>query len=314
MDIEKKKERTMEFESLSSIWPRRAEKILKRTEAPEFPFGIDTLDRVCHGITKGKVTLIAGRTSEAKTSFALQAAFKIADLGKTVMYITLEDDVEQISERLFSNIMEVDNQDLIRGIVKKEILESKGILDIFKNVKLLALENYGHNFVEIQEAIDALVPKPDLVFLDYVQMIEQLPRESEYESLSRFSQSCKKFAEKNDIGLVIISQINRSGAKDGRPQAHHLQGCGRLEQVADLLLILYCPQHYEDHSYDYEKSSGKGMEICPADYVEIMIAKNKNGLRNWVVPVRFTGKYYKFSEWSNPFYTQREVAREIYGN
>lgn len=291
MDTQTKPERALELQNLFSIWKRRKEKIRNRTDKAEFPFGIKKLDDITHGITKGKVTVIAGRTSEAKTSFALQGAFNIANTGKTVLYITLEDDSEQIAERIFSNIMEVDNQALIQGMVSDEILDSPAMEKIFKSVKFVPVQDFGHNFDEIKKTIESINPKPDIVFIDYVQMIEQLPRESEYEALSRFSQQLKKFAEKNDVGLVIISQINRSGAKDGRPQAHHLQGCGRLEQVCDLLLILYCPFNSNDSSFD------GGMEECPRDYVEVIIAKNKNGQRNWVVPTRFTGKYYKFTTW-----------------
>ena len=302
MTIEKLTERKPVFENLSSIWARRTEKILKRTAIPDYPFGIEKLDKVTHGITRGKVTVIAGRTSEAKTSFALQSAFNIADKGASVLYITLEDDSEQIAERIFSNVMEVDNQDLIKGNVDRKILSDPTINEIFKKVKFLSLQNFGHNFEEIQKALDLLEPKPELVYLDYVQMIEQANKQSEYEALSIFSQKCKKFSEINNIGLVIVSQINRSGAKEGRPKAHHLQGCGRLEQVCDLLLILYCPYNYDDSSFDYEEGDNKtpikGMKVCPREYVEVNVAKNKNGERNWVVSMRFIGKYYKFSQWA----------------
>lgn len=302
MNTENKKEvineRKPSFENLCHIWKKRVEEICLRTENPPFPFGIKDLDKITHGVTKGKVSLIAARTSEAKSSFAIQSAFNMADLGSTVLYITLEDDSGQIAERIFSNLMEVDNQELITGKVDRSLLESSAITETFEKVKFLPLENYGHNFEEIKNSIDSLDPKPDVVFLDYVQMIEQLPKESEYEALSRFAQSCKRFAEENKIALVIVSQINRAGAREGRPQAHHLQGCGRLEQACDLLLILYCPFNYQDSSYDYKKETGRGMEECPRDYYEITVAKNKNGIKNWVVPVRFTGKFYKFYPWN----------------
>jgi len=304
--------RNLQFENLSTVWERRRQKIRLRTGEPVYPFGLPELDRITHGVTKGKVTVIAARTSEAKTSFALQAAFGIADKNKTVLYITLEDDSEQIAERIFSNLREVDNQDLIRGRVPDEVLDDPAILKIFESVRFLALQDYGHNFDEIKDAIDSLEPKPEVVFLDYVQMIEQLPKETEYESLSRFAQQCKKFAELNEIALVVISQINRAGAKDGRPQAHHLQGCGRLEQVADLLLILYAPANYGASSYDFDKEKGTGMEECPPDYVEVNIAKNKNGPRNWVVSLRFTGRFYKFEGWRREM-SQIETSRKFQG-
>jgi replicative DNA helicase len=74
-----------------------------------------------------------------------------------------------------------------------------------------------------------------------------------------------------------------------------------LEQVCDLLLILYCPYNYDDSSYDYEEGDSthesKGMKECPREYVEVMVAKNKNGMRNYVIKTRFTGKFYKFEAW-----------------
>jgi len=301
MDTNGKIERKPSYENLGSIWERRKKKILKRTATPEFPFGIESLDSITHGVTKGKVTVIAGRTSEGKSSFALQAAFNMADKNKTICYITLEDDVEQIAERIFSNLREVDNQVLLRGEVHESILNDKPIQSVFEKVRFLAVQDYGYNFEEIKRIIDDVKPKPDIVFLDYVQMIEQVGKESEYESLSRFSQQYKKFAEIEDIGLVIVSQINRQGAREGRPSSHHLQGCGRLEQVADLLLILYCPHTYKDSSYDYDKKSGKGMEECPPNYVEAIIAKNKNGIRNWITKLEFEGRFYKFSPWSSTY-------------
>lgn len=289
---------------LSLYWEKRREEIKKRTSKPQYPTGLDRVDEIIHGIPKGKVTIIGGRTSEAKTSFALQAAFNIAEVGKTICYITLEDDVGQLTERLFCNIMSVDNQELIRGVVSPAKLNDETFNTLLQNLKFVAVQDFGHNFEEIKKIITTVQPKPEIVFLDYVQMIEQRQGESEYESLSRFSQQAKKFAEINDIGLVVISQINRGGVKEGRPQAHHLQGCGRLEQVSDLLVILYCPANYDDQSFDYEEGTMDGKKIaitgfkdCPPDYVELIIAKNKNGLKNVVVPLRFTGKHYRFEEW-----------------
>lgn len=251
------------------------------------------------------MTILAARTSEAKTAFALQAAYNLSDAGATVAYLSLEDDAGQLVERLASNIMEMDNQTLQDGTYDKLKFESEHLVEVLKRIKLAVIDSFGYSFEEIQEVIDSIHPRPDIVFLDYVQMIDQEKGQTEYDVLSRFSANCKKFAEKNDIGFFIVSQINRKGAEDGRPMAHHLQGCGKLEQVSDLLLILYRPHSYKDSSYDYETGKDSdnkmivlsGMKECPAHYVELFIAKNKNGPRGAVVKLHFAGQFSRYEEW-----------------
>ena len=299
--------RSAKFENLSTIWERRKAEISKRTENPPYPFGLPQLDKITHGIAKGKITILAARTSEAKTAMALQAAFNIADAGKSVAYISLEDDRGQIAERLFSNVARVDNWLLRTNRIDPARLNDPAVSDTFQKIPMLVLDDFGYDFSEIQYVIDSMIPKPEIVFLDYVQMIDYDIKTGEYEALSSFARNCKKFAEQNDIGLFIVSQINRKGIQDGRPQAHHLQGCGRLEQVSDLLMILYCPYIYKDGSYDHEcqidRSTKKeittaGMKPCPSDYTELFIAKNKNGMRGDYIRLRYTGKFYHYEEWS----------------
>ena len=301
--------RSPKFENLSTIWERRKAEILKRTEKPPYPFGLPKLDKITHGIAKGKITILAARTSESKTAFALQTAFNIADAGKSVAYISLEDDRGQIAERLFSNVALVDNWLLRTNTIDPKRLDDPAVSSTFQKIPMLVLDDFGYDFLEIQYVIDSMNPKPEIVFLDYVQMIDYDVKTGEYESLSAFSRNCKKFAETNDIGLFIVSQINRKGIQDGRPAAHHLQGCGRLEQVSDLLMILYCPFIYKDGSYDHEcqidRSTKKeiviaGMKPCPSDYTELFIAKNKNGIRGDYLRFRYTGKFYRYEEWSEP--------------
>lgn len=298
-------ERELVLENLSVIWKRRKTEIKDRTKSPKYPFGIDHLDDITHGIRRGKVTILAARTSEAKTAFALQAALNLASAGKVVAYLSLEDDAGQLVERLASNVMEIDNQTLQNGTYDKDKFDSSALDKILKNIKMVMIDSYGFTFDEIQRVLDTVDPKPEIVFLDYVQMIDQAPGQSEYDALSRFALRCKKFSEKNNIGFFVVSQINRKGAEDGRPMAHHLQGCGKLEQVSDLLLILYRPHSYKDHSYDYEEGKGmdgkkvviNGMRECPVHYVELFVAKNKNGPRGDVVKLHFAGQYSKYEEW-----------------
>jgi replicative DNA helicase len=284
------------FERVSAIFRRVVENVRARTSDPELPFGIIPLDKATYGIRRGKVTILASRTSEGKTALALQTAINLADAGRTVAFVSLEDDRESLVERIYCNMARVNNGELRAGKIEQSQIDS--IMPIFDRLKVLVLDNYGYNFIELEQIMSTLDPPPEVVFVDYVQMVEQEKRESEYEAVSRFVRDAKVFAERHRVGFVLVSQINRQGARDGKPLLHHLANCGRLEQVADLVLLFYTPGYYNESSWDYQESAGTGMKVCPMDYVEIEIAKNKVGPRGMVIGLRFTGSQYRFAPWA----------------
>lgn len=288
-------DRQPSFERVSTIFERVKANVQGRTDAPALPCGIPPLDQAIRGLPQGKVTILAARTTEGKTSLGIQIAANLADCGKTVAYITLEDDRESLVERLYCQMARVDHGRLLAG--QLSALEHPAMPRVFEQLRLLVLDNYGYNMRELETVMASLAPPPDVVFVDYAQMIDQAQRETEYEAISRFVRDVKVFAERHRIAVVLLSQINRVGARDGRPQLHHLASCGRLEQVANLVLLLFAPRFYDMASYDYDPTSGRGLKDCPREYVELEIAKNKTGRRNVIVPLRFIGSQYRFEAW-----------------
>ncbi|HOW60060.1 MAG TPA: DnaB-like helicase C-terminal domain-containing protein [Candidatus Omnitrophota bacterium] len=293
--------RTPIIENPATIFARVIQKIQKRTEKPEFPFGITQLDEMTNGLTRERVSIIAARPSEGKTSFGLQAAYKLADAGHPVVYVSLEDDREQLMEKLFCNICEIKNTELKKGFKpeyepKREIAEK-----IFEKLTLLPIDNFGYNFEEVAQLVREVKPKPEVVFIDYIQMIDSEKDGSRWESISEFIRGFKKFSLEEKIATVILSQINRMGADEGRPSLHHLKQCGTLEEVADLALILHYPMRYGASSFDYDAKRGRGIEKAPKDYIEIQVEKNKSGPTG-IVPAKFIGPHYRFEDWTDSTY------------
>ncbi len=284
------------IENAGIIFGRVIERISKRTEVPEFPFGITQLDELTHGIARERVSIIAARPSEGKTSFGLQTAYRNAAAGKMVAYISLEDDREQLVEKLFCNVFSLDNTQLKRGLSPTIEAAKPNAEQMFSNLRLIALDGFGYNFSELRNVVMMVNPKPELIFLDYIQMIDGVQKESRWETISEFIRQVKKFALDEKIAIVILSQINRGGVDVERPSLHHLKQAGTLEEVADLVLILHHPFRYGQPSYDYSSKNSTGIEQAPQDYLEVQIEKNKTG-RIGIVPVKFEGQFYKFSDW-----------------
>jgi replicative DNA helicase len=83
--------------------------LISRGNEPDLPFSsLPSLNKKIWGLQKG-LTVLAGRTSQGKSSIAMQWAFDIASSKKPVVFLSLEMSVEALTERLFCNIMQVDN-------------------------------------------------------------------------------------------------------------------------------------------------------------------------------------------------------------
>ncbi len=303
--------RQPKFESLASVWERRAEVIKTRPPKPPLPICIPEIDKLTYGFSE-KVSLIAARTSEGKTAFALQCAFLLADMGKTVLFVSLEDDVESMSERLFCRVLEVDNQAVMRGQFSED--QSRIASKIFSNLKLVAMDSYGYTWEEFDSLItDAKKNiQPDIIFFDYLQMVQKSrSARSKYEAIEEFANNAIWWNKKNKIPLVLTSQINRKVGDGHFPSLANMSGCDKIEQDAFLCLILHQPFAHGMPSWDFNKNNNTGYEDCPIDYLEIKIAKNKFGQKNVIVPVRFTGEFGKFESWDGE---RRPVYRKDWDN
>lgn len=287
--------RTASFENLQSIYERVKQNISARGIQPEYPIGISGIDEITRGFPKGKVSVIASRSSEGKTSFAIQSAVHLANMGKNVAFISLEDDRETLVEKIACNLFDIDNYELGKGKVEVLGKYEKTINHLFERLPLLVLDAYGYNFKEFKTVVMELRPKPDIVFVDYLQVLEYAEGK-QTEVISTFLRNAHQLALQEQIGMVFNSQINRGGAEAKRPHLHNMKQAGTIEEIAYLLLILHMNYKHGDPSYDYNKRAGKGMENCPTDYLEVMVEKNKIG-RVGVVRMRFIGENYKFIEW-----------------
>ena len=69
-------------------------------------------------------------------------------------------------------------------------------------------------------------------------------------------------ARELETPIIVLSQLNRTGASDERPRLSHLRGSGAIEQDADVVLLM----------------SGKRSDEKKAQSPVLLdIAKNRNG-------------------------------------
>ena len=235
-------ERMPEIESPYSVFKRTYLEIKNRAgKKPELQTGIPSIDNLIYTIPKGVCTTLAGITSHGKSAFLLQMLLHISlTQNKVCRLISLEDSREAFIERLLSHITDTPNTELrkgnIEGLLKEELTGNvKTITD-----NLVVLDDYGYNFKEFEASVLDIKPMPEIVFVDYIQLIDDNAYKSRLTTLNDFLRECHNFAKKHHIAIVFLSQINREGAKTEKlPKLQQLQGSSRIEQISRLVILLF---------------------------------------------------------------------------
>ena len=173
--------------------------LMQRLEDPAakpryFPWGFSALDgRVRLG--PGKLAILGGYPSSGKTALALTMALSISRTAK-VGFFSLETDETDIFQRMASFFASVKYAHVQDGETTPEELEAlKAMLPYFRSENFVVERASRLNVATLQTA--ALSQKYDVIFIDYVQLLESdLPaRASRYEQSTRVSMELHRFAQ-----------------------------------------------------------------------------------------------------------------------
>ena len=235
--------------------------------------GLPKLDRVITGMTRGEITIIAGRPGNAKTTVAANIARNLIHQGKKVVmfnrempntemmkkFLAMESD--SLQYRNLRNNVSLDKDNIQETVDKiKELYE--GRLFMFDDVR--DMEN---TFREIKAI------KPDVVIDDHIGLIEHPPQDRRDLRLKigDVSRNYKWLAKAEDMSVVLVSQMNRNmeHRNDRVPRLSDLAESGNLEQDAEIVVFSHYPwvSRYGDD----------GNSDC---YVELIVAKNRYGQTN----------------------------------
>lgn len=226
------------------------------------PFGIDPLDRSIDGVGRGQVCVIAARPSHGKSLLALQWSIEAAKMGKRALFVSEEMSVVEIGQRVLSRV--VGNQPVKDPIhhVRKFFAGSKPPIIVTNTGDIEDLERTVEMHVRLHNI--------EVVVVDYLQLLRAAG--SRYEAVTEISRRLKQLAGREQLYLMVLSQMNRAVEhRDGRqPNSTDLRESGQIEQDADLVIFLTWPCKYD-------------ASVPESDYV-FHVCKRRNGpIRNRVV-------------------------------
>lgn len=266
------------FVHIKEVLSKTYEKIsdLHDPEAKEKYTGISTgfnsLDNILAGFHPSDLVILAARPSMGKTALALNIAQNVAKKGNVIGIISLEMAKEQLVERMFCSLLAVDSWKMRTGKLTDEDFSRIGrIMDELNFMNIYIDDSIGNSIAELKAKARRLKMESglDLLVIDYLQLMTSGNRgmaQNRVQEISDISRSLKALARDLGIPIIALSQLSR--AVEMRPskipQLSDLRESGAIEQDADVVMMMYREDYYEE---DTEK---KGI-------TDVYIRKHRNG-------------------------------------
>jgi replicative DNA helicase len=237
---------------------------------------LKALNRLLQPLVSGQLVLLAARPKVGKTSFALQMAYHAAGTqGKCVLFASIEMSRQQLAERRllaatgFSRFA-INNLHYRRANAERIYAKLESASEQSMAMPLLVADKPSCTPVELLMAARRAkrhLGGLDLIVVDYLQKMENDgPRLDDTPRVGYVVRSLKKLAKKMNCVVLALVQFGRAaeGKKESRPELHEMRDSGWLEQEADIVLAIHCP----------DKNNKRRAEIG--------ILKQRDGDEGWV--------------------------------
>ena len=237
------------------------------------------------GLGSGNLIILAARPSVGKTTIGLQMAQNAARIGKKACFFSLEMTALEVAQRMIVGTGLVSTLEIVSGNVDWEKYEQAVSWACNKN---LLVNDKSRTLEELctQITIEAQAGNCDIAFIDYLGLISHDDRRKTYaQVIGDITGRLKSVAKECNIPVVLLCQLNRESAKEGRsPQLFDLRDSGAIEQDADMVLMLERPRD--------------DMGTTIEDRIDLWVRKNRGGKTSTDAPIRLQGNenYSEFRE------------------
>jgi replicative DNA helicase len=234
--------------------------------------GIEPLDDSLGGLQDNDLIIVAARSSMGKTSMALQFGNTAAMNGKRVLMYSMEMSAMQLAQRQIAGIANISLRQIINPVdADHEFYDRMN----YSNAQIARMEfvvddSGSLSVAQIRARAKRIKLKYglDLIIVDQLSFVK-FNAERKTDGYGQVTNGLKCLAKELGIPVVLLHQLNRDTAKEGRrPQLHDLKDSGSVEEDADVVILIHRPGYYNDQINQTE--------------TELIIAKNRMGARETV--------------------------------
>ena len=258
---------------------------MKNIDKPYFKTGFTDLDDLLGLRKKGALVVIGARPAMGKTAFLLNILERVANQGKKCVLFSFEMSKEQVAQRLLCQVSETDLVKVRMGkMTNKDWDKFSESIEKIINWDFSISDINDDTIDKIEERIKTI--KPEVVFIDYIQLIHVSKRLDRYTAIENIMKELKRIAKENEIIIFVNSQLSRGVENrcEKRPLLSDLRDSGSIENISDVVIFIYRDEYYH---FIEEDSFLDGN-------AEIIVAKNKFGPTG-VINLHFKKQITKFA-------------------
>lgn len=249
--------------------------------------GSNDLDAMTNGLKKGHLVIVAGRPGMGK-SMAMCDFASAGCLEVPTVIFSMEMPRDDLVERMISSQGKVDYGRLLAGKLNPDDWSGVAAGVARMNEWNLRIDDRGGLTPNQMDSACKRYRREmgglGLIMVDYLQLAKGGKQDSRANEVSYIASELKNLAKKYNCPVVALAQLNRGveQRQDKRPVLSDLKESGGIEENADLVLMLYRDDYYNDNSE------------CPG-VAEFIITKQRAGKKGRVTR-NFVGHHQTFTD------------------
>ena len=208
------------------------------------PTGEPSIDKLLGGGWRNGIYGIAGRPKQGKSMVMLHFARKLAEQGKTVLFVSYEMDKHQVYDRLQAAVFGVDSNEIAKNSFEKKFDGDKvksGVAEM--PAGLIVVSPVDRDVNDLHRLIKRTEQKMgglDAVFVDYAQIMT-LPKHngSEAEMHAALSSRLQQMAMKVELPVITGLQLRKPETLNDKKVPGTNDIAGSDKYARDVVGILY---------------------------------------------------------------------------
>ncbi len=233
------------------------------------------------------MVVLAARPSMWKTAFSLNMAQNAWFKWKHIAIFSLEMSKEQLTDRMIASAMWIDSWKLAKWELEdEEFAKIWEAMEKLSKANIYIDDSAWWSLVDLKSKSRRLKIESwlDLIVIDYIQLMSGWNSMNRVQEVSEISRWIKALARELNVPIIALSQLSRAveSRPDKRPVLSDLRESGSIEQDADIVMMLYREDYYDEFSEKKWVS-------------EIFIRKNRNW-PTWNIELFFNKNNQKFME------------------